>query len=45
MENKINRTLDRDLLASLLPSFLGIHILDDFIGFFVDTYIAVFLAG
>ncbi len=43
MKNKINRTIDRDMLTSLLPSFLGTHILDDFIGFFIDTYIAVVL--
>lgn len=37
------RTIDRDMLSSLFTSFLGTHILDDLVSFFVDTYVAVIL--
>lgn len=40
---KINRLIDHDLFASMIPSFIGTHLLDDIITFFVDTYIAVIL--
>lgn len=31
------------MLSSLFTSFLGTHILDDLVSFFVDTYVAVIL--
>ena len=37
------KTIDRDMLSSLFGSFLGTHILDDLVSFFVDAYIAVIL--
>ena len=37
------KTMDRDMLSSLFKSFLGTHILDDLVSFFIDTYIAVML--
>lgn len=42
-KNIVRRTMNRDLLTSMLPSFLGTHILDDFIVFFADAQIAVVL--
>lgn len=42
-KSKIRRTIDRELLLSLFPSFIGTHLLDDILGFLIDTQIAVLL--
>ena len=42
-KSKIRITIDRELLLSLFPSFIGTHLLDDILGFLIDTQIAVLL--
>lgn len=42
-KNNVKRTMDSDLLTSMFTSFIGTHILDDFIVFFADAQIAVVL--
>ena len=37
---QLKKRINRDLFSSLLPSFLGTHILDDILTFFVNAYIA-----
>lgn len=42
-DRRTEKTLNRELLSSQRTAFLGTHILDDLVVFFLDTYIAVIL--